>query len=312
MPFVPSRASDWSPQRETHLASNVVKSYQQTSAATRHLGAQFYPTWQEDAHEIGSRAGHGVEHGAAMLAHLSPTTEADANRMMGYQTLSLGDKATAHIHAAADKAGVLARLPHPAKRTDEQHAIAEKLGSEIKEHRRAAGLTGTPLNLQESRAISKSLKVRDGEDNDPMGGLGELKKRDFGTAIATGGAAPRQVIDTHYHDAIVGRTDIPYATDRGMQSKGRYEGLSRVADRAYDYAKNRGILDEDHQKPNDFMAATWYNTQQRKADANPAARKARKATETKNQNFLHGSQSHLYDPAKFGQRPIGGGGVNLL
>jgi hypothetical protein len=97
-----------------------------------------------------------------------------------------------------------------------------------------------------------------------------------------------------------------------MQSKGRYEGLSRVADRAYEYSKSRGILDEEHQKPNDFMAATWYNTQQRKADANPAARKARKATETKNQNFLHGSQSHLYDPAKFGQRPIGGGGVNLL
>lgn len=292
--FERTPAGVWSPQRQAYVAKNLLGAFSSASPQERALGNRFYPDWNEDAQYLAQQAGVSPEHGAAMLARLSPQTEAEMNRMMGYQLLSIHDKQAQHIHESA----ALARQAMGAPRGS---AEREALVAESKAMRDKAGLQGTPLNLQASMNISAALRHRNGETTDPLSTLGQVKINDFGHAI-NDPRSPRQVIDTHYHDAAMGRTDIPYKTDRGLGAPGRYENFSHAADVAYEKAVGLGMLDPDKTPPNGFMGGVWYGQQQRKVNANPKAMKARKASESRIANFLRSSGAP-WDPATHGQRP---------
>jgi hypothetical protein len=304
---LPGAANDWSSQKKSAIASNLVSRYQNTPPEIKRLGAQFFPTWQEDAGNLSSRLGHsGTAHGAAILAHLSPTTEADANRMMAQQVMHLNTAQTAHVHAAAELDTQRKQIASQRKVDPMADRAYNDMTRQIKEHRTKAGLHLTPLGLQASGAISQALKVRDGHyDADPLASLGGLKREDFGRTIASGGTTERQTIDTHYHDASVNRLDIPYDANRGLQAKGRYEGLQESAGMAFKRLQERGELHPEFNKPNDMMAAIWHDQQQRKMKISPDARAGRKAAETRNQTFLQAANAHLWNPAAQGLRPIG-------
>lgn len=293
----PAKQSLWSPQRMTDLARNAVKAYSGAGPTHRALGARFYPDWHEDADFIGHRAGLSTEHGAAMMARLSPSTEAEANRLMAYQLHHVDSRATAHIHESAALA-----TQAMGKGLSEDHKDALKAHS--KALRVAAGLPGTPLNLQTSSNISVALRIRDGEAGaHPLDTLGQAKIRDFGGLIHDPGAT-RQPIDTHYHDALHGRTDIPYNQNRGLGSTGRYEAHQESARRAYETAGRKGALDPRETNPGAFMGTVWHAQQEAKVRANPDATKARKAAQSRLTNFLSSSQAHHWDPAVAGQRPV--------
>lgn len=284
----------WSPQRRAHVANNLFTAFQQASPEERALGNKFYPDWNEDSQYLADQAGVSPAHGAAMLARLSPQTEAEMNRMMGYQLLSVGSKASEHMHASAE----FARQAMSTPKGPEREALVEA----SRAARMKAGLQGTPLNLQSSLNVSAALRHRNGESIDPLNDLGDVKINDFGHAIFDPWAK-RQVIDTHYHDAALGRTDIPYDADRGLGTKSRYEDFQHSADVAYQKAVGLGVVDPAKTPPNGFMGGIWYHQQQVKVNTNPKARKARLASESRIANFLGSSGSAAWDPAAHGMRP---------
>ena len=297
---LPGRESAWTPQRKSALATNIVNHYNATPEHLKSLGSQFFPRWQDDARLISSHLGQeGTEHGAAILAHLSPSTEADANRMMAYQTIHLDPEQTAHIHAAAELESQRRQLSYQAKQDPGANMLYHQLARQISVHRRSARIAGTPLDLQTNQFISHALKVRDGQYADPLGSLGGFKREDFGRNIASGGNERRQTIDTHYHDAILNRTDIPYDAERGLQAKGRYEGLSQAADMAHQRLLTTGQIHPEFNRPNDMMAAVWHRQQTLKAQG------GRSAAESRNASFLQAAGSHLYNPETYGGAPIG-------
>lgn len=300
---VPGRTADWSPQKETFYAKNALKRFMAASPKTAQASRQFFPTWQEDSAHIGAQATNpSTERGAAIMARLSPATAANTNRLMAHQTMTLDDKATAHIHLAAEHSASLAAIRSKRPTMPGDQAVIDHLQERVTHHIRQAGIAGTPLAMQSVRDVSKALKLRDGEHENPLDSLGTRKIRDFGEAIATGGKSSRQTVDTHYHDAMLGRTDIPYKTDRGLSSQGRYEGFSRSATRGHDAAIRMGVLEPSDTSRQDFMATAWTQQQQRKVETNSSATKARKADATKTTRMLQ-DHPHL-DPARMGLRPM--------
>lgn len=292
--FKMTPAGVWTPQRSTAVAGNLVRAHQATPPQMHALGSQFYDKWHEDAQYLGQRVGATTEHGAAMIARLSPTTEAEVNRMMAYQLPHLDDRATAAVHKSAGYAEAARSVQGPEK---------EKLQKAAKQARAKAGLAGTPLNLQSSSAISKALKHRDQQSGPhPLDELGTVKIGDFGRTI-NDPSRERQVIDTHYHDAALGRLDIPYDAPRGLGAQSRYESFSSSATRAHHMAIKQGIIPEGT-RPNDFMGGIWYGHQQRKIEASPSAAQARKASDTRNANFLGAAEAAKWDPAAVGMRPV--------
>lgn len=299
---VPGAAKEWTPQKKSALASNIVNHYNETPDYLKHLGAQFFPRWQNDARVLSSSIGEqGTEHGAAMLAHLSPSTEADANRMMAYQTLHIDQEQAHHIHTAAELDSQKKSLQGLRQKDPSANKLYMELGRRVTEHRRLARLDGTPLAGQTSTAISQALKVRDKHYSDPLASLGGFKREDFGRNIASGGNEARQTIDTHYHDAILNRTDIPYDAVRGLGSKGRYEGLQETAGMAHKRLVERGQIHPEFNRPNDMMAAVWHRQQVLKAGDSGG----RNAAESRNQRFLEAANSHLWNPQEYGSHPIG-------
>ena len=300
---VPGAAREWTHQKETVYAAKAVRRFREASPKTHLVGRQFFPTWQEDADYLGQRATNpSVERGAAMLAQVSPKTEANVNRLMGHQLLTLDDRATQHVHVAAEHDAVRAKLTSKKPRTEGDVRAIAALTQQVDHHLRLAGIKGTPLGMQSARAISKALRLRDGEHDRPIESLGGSKIQDFAAAIATGGRSPRQTIDTHYHDAMLGRTDVPYEYPRGLSSVGRYEGFSRAAERAHGTAVRQGLIEEGPTSRNDFMATAWTRQQQAKLENNPKAATSRKASQTKVTNLIQAAP-HL-DPARAGLRPI--------
>lgn len=300
---VPGRASEWTPQQESVYARNAVSRFAAASPRTAAMGRQFFPTWQEDAEHIGQQASNpSTERGAAILARLSPATAANTNRLMAHQILTLDDHATAHIHAAAQHSAALASLRSKRPQSAGDADVIGSLEQQVKHHIRASGIGGTPLAMQSVRDVSKALMLRDGAHANPLEALGDRKIRDFGEAIATGGRTSRQTVDTHYHDAMLGRTDIPYATPRGLTSQGRYEGFSRAAERAHGTAVKMGLIEESPSSRQDFMATAWTQQQQQKLIDNPNALAARRADAAKTARMLE-KHPHL-DPARKGLRPM--------
>lgn len=298
----------WLPQQTAAVASRLVRTYEQTPQNLRDAGAQFYPLWNETAEHIGTAIGKTTEHGAAILAHLSPSNEAEMNRMQGMQIAhSMSDKALAAMVKAGEHSTmaksfeVRSRSAVPGS-PEHSSLLAEhaKHTAEVQRLRGVAGVVGTPLGNLGSREMGNAARVILGEhDDDPLGSLGSMKIRDFGGDIADP-SSPRVAIDTHYHDAAVGRQDIPYQANRGLEAVGRYESFQHASSLAHERVRAMGI-DIPHPA---FMGGVWYQQQQVKAQNNPNARKSRLASESKiarvradpaNQAFL--PESHGLPPS---------------
>lgn len=299
----------WSPQQTGAVANNLISAYQRAPKESLKLGKRFYPNWNEDAQHLGAAVGQTHEAGAAILAHLSPSNEAEQNRIHALQLVhGMDDRASMHMMkagAAASRAkSSEVQMRHAVKNEDwaaanvHQEAY-DKHKAENAKLRGKAGIQGTPLGSLGSGFIAKALQVKAGVHEDPLGSLGDVKIGDFGRLIANP-KYPRAPIDTHYHDAGVGRLDIPYAAERGLSSKTRYEHFQNAHQVA------RGEISEARGKNIDtgeMMGGIWYAHQQAKVNANPNAMKARKATETKLAGIRGSAAAQPFLPERFGLRP---------
>jgi hypothetical protein len=292
---VPGRLKDWNHQRTTVYGHNALERFETAPEHAVSSGRAFFPTWQEDAAHLGAHSENpSVERGAAILAQLSPSQEATRNRMMAYQLVHLDAPSRARVHVAM-------QLHEQAQALPAGHPERKGLVAQAKSHL-APVTQGTPLAFQTLDNVFKAFRLHQGAHEEPLQALRGNKIRDFGTAIATGGESSRQTVDTHYHDAMLGRTNIPYAQPRGLGSVGRYEGLSRAAEFGYQKGVERGTVPDTPTGRQDFMAVAWTNQQQKKIDSNANARRSRKASATVATNLL--ANAPQSDPARYGGRKI--------
>jgi hypothetical protein len=320
---VPGKETLWTPKQKSLVRANYVSSYASASPAERNLGKQFYPHWHEDAQHLGERlasAGaslpgtHPHEVGSAVLAHLSPSTEAEQNRVHAYQLTHLVETsgmehlqhhlgaATAHAQAASSVRGSL-RHGLESGSIEEGGVAHQYLQSQIDKHkagaieaRKNAGIQGTPLGHQPSRSITNAMGAM--VHHDPLSTLGSIKISDFGRSIADPHGYHRAPVDTHWHDAGLGRTDIPYDTARGLSASGRYNAMSNLATQAHQASGTSAGMPE-------FMATGWSRQQNLKVAENPAAAQARKSTVTKIGRMVSNKQFQHFLPEAHGMRPAG-------
>lgn len=305
----------WSPQRISHVSQNYTSAFLNTSPEMRAAGARFYPLWNETAEHIGNVVGGTTSHGAAVLAHLSPSNEAEKNRIQGLQLAhTLTDDIAHHILLGAEHGlqakshEVSARHVQPGSSKHAFHMQEyEKHAKEVLRHRRATGYTGTPLGSVGLRELANAVRVIQNQWENPLESLTTSKISDFGNLI-NDPAYHRVPIDTHYHDAGVNRLDLPYEAERGLNAIGRYgafQQASNMGQRRYERMSGDLIL------PGAFMGGIWYGHQQRKVMANPDAMSARRAADTilnrmrsdpSNVHFL--PETHGLEPS-FGKINIG-------
>jgi hypothetical protein len=300
----------WTPKQTQLITGNYVRAYANAPDVHREHGAEFFPSWNEDAHHIGEAIGQGHEAGAALLAHLSPANEAEMNRIQGLQLVhGVSGKQAGHMvkagAAASRGVGATSRRTAALRKGDTSgashwHAEAESAKAEAQHHRAKSGLKGTPLGYIGSREFANAWSIRTGNyEGHPLDTLGDLKLGDFGRTIADP-SHPQVTVDTHYHDAGVNRTDIPYTTSRGLGAKGRvahFQGASEAA--RQQIMSQTGV----HIEPSAFMGGIWYAHQQRKVMENPDARKARKASNTKLENVRQSHMGSQFLPENYGLRP---------
>ena len=303
---LPMPSKLWTPGQTTAVAANYSRSYERAPEKAHALGGQFYPNWQEDAAHIGQVSGQGLGGGAAIMAHLSPSTEAETNRIMALQLVhGTDDKQIAHIAKSAEHAEIAkaavgrrtgAQRSGDTAAVERENAIIQKHGALSAKSRSKAGLTGTPLSKQSSSAIMKAANVMRGEyEGDPLATLGSRKIRDFGHLIHDPTGYGRAPIDTHYHDAGLDRADIPYEAERGLSAAGRYESFQN----AHAMARNE-FGDISHGA---FMGAIWYHHQMRKAIENPSSLRSRKAAETQLANYQSNPRLSHFMPTTHGLLP---------
>ena len=306
---LPGYARDWSPQRKASIANRLVSAYLATPEHYKVLGGQFYVDWNHDAEFISALVGHsGSTTGATMLAAESPRMQADVNRMVTLETAHLGDRQTSAALRAGELYKERARIPGQERRTSAQQEEHEKLTTEVNRLRRKAFTSGGPIMTAGATAenVAKALKIREGVVSDPYSVLNPLKTTDFAFAVATAGESPGRgvVVDTHYHDAGVGRLDIPYDAERGLDAQGRYRAIQEASVMAHKRLMESGQLHAHHQRPNDMMAAIWYNHRITKQQMMMAAGRTGSAQQTIMRNLLGHPKSAIWDPAAHGLRPV--------
>ena len=295
------------------MAGGLVRAYVNTPKHLKHLGSQFYPMWHADAEHFAQHIGGSIEQGASILAHLSPSQESEMNRLMAYQMVhGMSDKQGDLLVKAAGHAqeakGIRSQMMHMSKRGEEGTSTFHKLSQqhealrgEAKTLRQRSGIQGTPLGQQSSRSLGAAVQAMRGEIH-PMESLGNVKIRDFGESIVNPHSS-RFPIDTHFHDATLGRLDIPYATSRGLSAKGRYEDFLRVGQQGHRLTQQR--LGEE-MPITSWMGGIWYGHQQRKVQQSPAAHKARRAADTRLARMLASPGAQPFLPERFGLAPAFG------
>jgi hypothetical protein len=260
---------------------------------TLKLGKSWYPTGQEDSAHLGAQMGGGAAHGAAVFAKLSPQTDWQLNRMMGLQTLQLGEKATSKIHEAALLTGK--------ENTDARVQL-----------RREAGLPGTPLNHSTTGDISSVLHMRDTatSTSDPftknnfskLGTNYSTKVHDFGQSLATGGSYPKPPVDVHAYDAAV--NTLTSATDVAHSHLNKahvYNFVQSAYVKAHAHAAKHGVIPSD-MTLGDYQAVHWIHQQTQKAAVNPKSMGAVRANATAVEGYR--TRMPELDPAKQGLSPI--------
>lgn len=305
----------WTPQQTLTVAGNLSRAYLNAPPEALAHGAQFYPEWEQTAGHIGEMIGQDQAAGAALLAHLSPATEAEMNRIMGLQMVHGGLGSSRQMsalrsaaQAAVEAKGFKSRETAAKKRGDTRAASHwndeyQKAKASAQAHRRRTGIAGTPLGGQASNAILNAMNIREGITADPLGSLGDIKIADFGRMINDPYGYERPPIDTHYHDAAMGRTDVPYAVKRGLSAKGRYESFQMAHQMAHAQTMEELGLDPDAVAHSTFMGGIWYAQQMRKAIENPDSMKARLASITKLANVRRNTKFAPYLPESHGLSP---------
>ena len=303
---VPATEGLWTPQKQGIVRSNYAVGYLQATDQQRSLGAQFYPRWNADAQHLGERLGGTTEHGAAVLAHLSPANEAEQNRIQAYQLVHLmeqghGETLAHHIGRAAEHVtaanGLRSQIRYMEGRGEDATRLHEQLDHHVTQadhHRQQAEIKGTPLGSIGAREINNAIHAATSED--PMSTLESMKISDFGHTILHPEDYPHSPMDTHYHDLGVGRTDIPYNTPRGLGSVGRYRKMQELSQQAHQNVAGDVSAGA-------FMGGGWYHQQHRKVEQNPHAAKARLATETKIARMVNTRQYQPFLPTTHGMPP---------
>lgn len=310
---LPAKTKNWSEYKVGAVRHNYKQGFLQTPEHLLRAGAEFYPTWHEDAQHLSDAAGVPLANTVAMIAHLSPSNEAEMNRIQGFQMVHDMIHNDRGFHAALGMAEHARRAQSARSRMQaverqggagsRQHRV---LGAELKNHQMAlqvlrdqSGVEGTPLGHIGARELSNAAHAL--IHADPMSTLSSVKIGDFGHQILDPWGARRMTMDTHFHDAGVGRLDIPYKPERemrGLTAIGRYEGLQGHAEAArISTSKQMGR----EIAPHEFMGGVWYGHQQRKATANPYATKARKASASKLARVLATPQFAHFLPATHGR-----------
>lgn len=302
MPSNRGESKLWTPEQKGLVAVNYAEGYIQTPKHLRNVGKEFYPSWQTDAGYVGDVAGIGLAGGAALMASLSPSNEAELNRIQAIQLAhGLTGAQMRHVRNSAEltSQATSARTRARTKgisHSEKQSLISEadSLQAESEAARARAKFGDSPLNAVGSRHIAHGLDIMEGKYEDPLQSLKggpqgnhELKLWDFGNTIHDP-MWGRQVVDTHFHDAGVHRFNIPYDptkkqiaagwNKRGLSATGRYSAFQQSAEMARQHVRNLTGVDV---APSDFMAGIWYGHQQRKLEANPGSRSSRKASATK-------------------------------
>lgn len=278
MPDFTPTPIEWSHQRTTATANRYIAAWEATSPALRAVGAEFFPTWNATAQHIGDHLGQTLVHGAAILAHLSPANEAEANRLQAlYLVHNLDDDQLRLLTCAGNLSSQAVSAAVEGRRVEAALRRAARLTARVKRLRAEAGIGDTPLNQVGSRELRNAALVVLGAWDDPLESLKTPKLRSFALRIIDpyGLEIP---VDTHYHDAGVGRLDIPYLAERGLSAKRRYAAFQAASIAAWRRAAPRIAHSE-------FMAGIWYGHQQRKADRNAESNRTRKASETRLTRF---------------------------
>jgi hypothetical protein len=309
--FTKTAAGLWKPEQIQTAGANLVRAYESAPKLAHRYGKKFYPEWHETAEHIGAAAGLSTAHGAAILAHLSPQNEAEMNRVQAMGVVhgpiegsrrtnaiiragQHADMAKSHNSSLreAEKRGDTKAMLHHAEQYDIHHSENMRL-------RQASGIVGTPLNWISSQRLSQAVRVREGHFDDPLGSLGAVKISDFGRMTHDPRGYQRPPIDTHYHDAAMGRTDIPYdqkGADRGLDAPTRYENFQRAHQVAHAIAGGG----TPHSS---FMGTIWYAHQMRKAIENPESSKTRKAADTRLRNVQGNPRFSQWLPESHGLAP---------
>jgi hypothetical protein len=297
----------WTPKQQKLVVANYSNAYLKTSPELLGYGAEFYPAWNEDAQHLGEVMGQDTAAGSALLAHLSPSKEAEENRLAAYQLVhGISDRNAARLQKAGEHASAAKSAEVRMRHAEPGSTFHKQLQAEYAEHAAAnrqlrgqAGIEGTVLGNFGTREIAKALNVRQGGTDDPLSSLGVVKLGDFGRLINDPEEYDRAPIDTHIHDVGVGRTDIPYQQERGLTSVGRYEHFQDSIQTA---RTNVADITGNDVSMGAFMGGIWFGHQQNKVNTNPNARKARMASETKLAN-IRANPANKWAPENYGMRP---------
>lgn len=316
---LPARPKQWTEHKTRSLRHNYSQGYMSTPAPLLKAGADFYPTWHEDAQHLADAAGVHLGNTAAMIAHLSPSNEAELNRIQGFQMIHdtiHNDRAFSALLEMGQHAH------HIASAQNKQRNIAKQGGTGSKEHleqvmreadhraaldslRQQSGLHGTPLGGVGARELTKAAHALILPHEQAMASLG-VKTGDFGGQIHDPWNYPKMTVDTHFHDAGVGRFNIPYKHDpekgerelRGLSAVGRYRAIQGNSEAARQHVQR--TLGQEIE-PAAFMGGVWYGHQQRKAEANPASRRTRQTAATRIANITSQRQFQHFLPQTHGR-----------
>lgn len=312
MPFTP--AGLWTPEQTLTVANNLSQAYLNAPQQAQEWGEEFYPEWHATAHHIGQATGTGLAGGSAILAHLSPSNEAEMNRIQALQLVHGGvmesSRQMGHIHKAAEATREAQSLQGSMQKAQQRgdttaagrfHDQLQTARAASHAHRAKAGLTG-PIASVSNIPLSKAVHAREGDYSDPLESLGDIKIGDFGRMINDPFGYHRPPIDTHYHDAAINRTDIPYDIRRRLEEGGRYESMQQA--HAHSYALTQALMGGGDMAPHSaYMGTIWYAQQIRKAMENPESLRSRRSSQTKLENVRRSDRFSQYLPEHYGLRP---------
>lgn len=86
------------------LVTRILKVWDRATASDVESGATWYSEAQELAFHLGRNSGHGLDHAAAVISHLSPRTTWTRNVAGAIYLLTYGEKADGIIGANYDRA----------------------------------------------------------------------------------------------------------------------------------------------------------------------------------------------------------------
>lgn len=302
----------WTPQQAGLVTNRYSAAWNNASPHQREQGRLFFPMWNNDAQHVSKMYGGNMEQSAAMAAHLSPGTSADINRMMAFQMGHLSDsqrdvkipeaKAIFDENPLPKKdqvnrkgETVLTKAGNPKQVVDRAHPDYEPLMERREKARTDAGIIpGSPLRFQSMDNIARAAQAMTHED--PLSTLGKVKISDFGHTIADP-TWPRAPIDTHIHDAGMGRTDIPYDVDRGLGALGRYGNFSAALTASHQ-------MTAPQENMGDYLGGIWFHQRDTKYAQNPNSATARKAHESKVKSLYSHPESQLWVPESHGRPPL--------